>query len=221
MLSAVDWLPRLRLWSGRARVPTDRPDRRSRCAFFLGDSSTTGRDHVIYFGPDAEMMAVKWRTMKVVFRYSESNSGPIFKPQWPMVFDLIKTRSSTGSVDLRLDCAWVFYPVFERLGVFQQSVASYPNSLPDRNFSATRESAVATQLPTWDERPAHRCLEIDEFRASRKSCRTTWWTSLKATINLGTRHMRLANSGPTRPAPQVSGHGRWQRLTFAHAAADR
>ena len=27
-------------------------------------------------------MSVKWKTMKVVFRYSESTSGPIIKPQW-------------------------------------------------------------------------------------------------------------------------------------------
>jgi hypothetical protein len=34
-------------------------------------------------------MSVKWRTMKVVLRYSESTSGPIVKPQWPLIFDLI------------------------------------------------------------------------------------------------------------------------------------
>jgi hypothetical protein len=44
---------------------------------------------VIYFGSDGAVMSVKWRTMKVVMRYSESTSGPIIKPQWPFVFDLI------------------------------------------------------------------------------------------------------------------------------------
>jgi hypothetical protein len=34
-------------------------------------------------------MSVKWRTMKVVLRDSESTSGPIVKPQWPLIFDLI------------------------------------------------------------------------------------------------------------------------------------
>jgi hypothetical protein len=34
-------------------------------------------------------MSVKWRTMKGVLRYTESTSGPIIKPQWPSVFDLI------------------------------------------------------------------------------------------------------------------------------------
>ncbi len=57
--------------------------------FLPGESRATGRDQVIYYGSDAGVMSVKWRTMKVVSRFSESNSGPIFQPQWPMVFDLI------------------------------------------------------------------------------------------------------------------------------------
>ena len=42
-----------------------------------------------YFGSDAQVVSVKWRTMKVVLHYTESMSGPIIKPQWPLVFDLI------------------------------------------------------------------------------------------------------------------------------------
>ena len=53
-------------------------------------------------------MSVKWRTMKVVFRYSESTSGPIIKPQWPFVFDLIDDPNEEWDlIEKRLDCAWV------------------------------------------------------------------------------------------------------------------
>ena len=91
IFSAVDWLPTLASLIGASeRVPTDRPiDGVDASAFLLGQSDTTGRDHVIYFGSDGAPMSVKWRTMKVVFRYSESTSGPIVKPQWPFIFDLI------------------------------------------------------------------------------------------------------------------------------------
>jgi hypothetical protein len=65
-------------------------------AFLLGQSPSTGRDHVIYFGSDAGVLSVKWRTMKVVLRYSESTSGPI-KPQWPLVFDLIDDPPRNGT----------------------------------------------------------------------------------------------------------------------------
>ena len=137
ILSAIDWLPTLASLVGEStRVPTDRPiDGIDASTFMLGQSPATGRDHILYFGPDAEIMAVKWKTMKVVFRYSESHSGPIVKHQWPMVFDLIEDPSEARDlVDLRLDCGWVFYPVFERLGAFHESVARYPNIKPGQEF---------------------------------------------------------------------------------------
>lgn len=40
--------------------------------FLLDESKTPGRDHVIYYGSDGALMSVKWWSMKVVFRYSES-----------------------------------------------------------------------------------------------------------------------------------------------------
>ena len=55
--------------------------------------------------------------MKVVLRYSESTSGPIIKPQWPFVYDLIDDPNEEWDlIDRRLDCAWVLHPVAEKLG---------------------------------------------------------------------------------------------------------
>lgn len=98
-------------WTARASEcrPIDGLDASS---YLLGRSTTTGRDHVIYYGSDAGVMSVKWRTMKVVFRYSESTSGPILKPQWPLVFDLIDDPAEEWDlIEKRLDCAWVLTPV--------------------------------------------------------------------------------------------------------------
>jgi hypothetical protein len=134
---AVDWLPTLASLVGESkRVPSDRPiDGDDASAFLLGKSKTTGRDHVIYFGSDAGVMSVKWKTMKVVFRYSESTSGPIIKPQWPLVFDLINDPVEEWDlIEKRLDCAWVLAPVAERLGALQQSFARYPNIKPGEEF---------------------------------------------------------------------------------------
>ena len=87
-------------------MPTDRPiDGVDASAFLLGQSPTTGRDHVIDYGSDAGSMSVKWRTMKVVFRYSESINGPIIKTQWPLVFDLIEDPVEEIGPDREaLDC---------------------------------------------------------------------------------------------------------------------
>ena len=81
-------------------------------------------------------MSVKWRTMKVVFRYAETFSGAIIKPQIPMMFDLIDDPGEQRDMfTTRMDCGWVLLPVFERLGAFQQSVARYPNIKPGQDFS--------------------------------------------------------------------------------------
>ena len=106
-------------------VPTDRPiDGVDASDFLLGRSETTGRDHVLYFGSDAELMSVKWKTMKVVFRYTESTSGPIIKPQWPLVFDLIDDPAEEWDmIQKSLQGLWVLTPIAERLADLERSMA--------------------------------------------------------------------------------------------------
>lgn len=55
----------------------------------LGHSDISSRDHVIFYGSDGEVMPVKWKNNKIVFRYVETFDGPIVKPQFPMAFNLI------------------------------------------------------------------------------------------------------------------------------------
>jgi len=138
ILGAVDWLPTLASLVGESqRVPTDRPiDGVDASAFILGKSPTSGRDHVLYYGSDSELMSVKWRTMKVVFRYAESQSGPIVKPQLPLVFDLIDDPGEEHDLmSQRMDCGFVTAPVFERLGALEKSFARYPNIKPGQEFT--------------------------------------------------------------------------------------
>jgi arylsulfatase A-like enzyme len=138
ILAAVDWMPTLASLVGESeRVPTDRPiDGVDASQYLLGQNPTTGRDHVIYYGSDSGVMSVKWRTMKVVLRYSDSTSGPIIKPQWPLIFDLIDDPNEEWDLmDKRLDCAWVLRPVALRLGALQQSMAHYPNIKPGEEFT--------------------------------------------------------------------------------------
>jgi arylsulfatase A-like enzyme len=138
ILRAVDWFPTLaELVGDSRRVPDDRPiDGVGASAFLLGQSTTTGRDHVIYFGSDAAVMSVKWRTVKIVLRHSESTSGPIIKPQWPLIFDLIDDPGEEWDlIEKRLDCAWMLNPVAERLAALQRSAARYPNIKPGQDFN--------------------------------------------------------------------------------------
>jgi hypothetical protein len=52
------------------------------------------------------------------------------------VFDLIDDPCEEWDlIEKRLDCAWVFSPVAQRLGELQQSVARYPNIKPGEEFT--------------------------------------------------------------------------------------
>jgi hypothetical protein len=94
ILRAVDWFPTLaELVGDSRRVPDDRPiDGVGAWAFLLGQSTTTGRDHVIYFGSDAAVMSVKWRTVKIRSPSLRKHQRP--NSQAPMATDLRPHRRS-------------------------------------------------------------------------------------------------------------------------------
>lgn len=91
MVSAVDWLPTLAGLIGESqRVPTDRPiDGVNVADHLLGKSKQSGRDAVLYFGLDGQLMSVKWKNFKVIFRKSDSINDPITDVQMPIVYDLL------------------------------------------------------------------------------------------------------------------------------------
>jgi arylsulfatase len=95
MLAAVDRLPTLAGMVGASNlVPKDRPiDGVDASAFMLGKSNATGRDTYMFFGNDGELMSIKWKVIKTIFRYTTDNPLPAInsgyiKPQLPMMFDL-------------------------------------------------------------------------------------------------------------------------------------
>ena len=66
----------------------------------------------------------------------ESTSGPIVKPQWPLIFDLIDDPAEEWDmVEQRLEGAWAIAPVARRLGALQQSMTQCPNIKPGEDFT--------------------------------------------------------------------------------------
>jgi arylsulfatase A-like enzyme len=131
MLGAVDWLPTLASMVGASKlVPTDRPiDGVDASAFMLGTSEQTNRDSYLFFGTDAQLMSVKWKHYKIVFRYSEGLERPIVTPQFPMVYDLISDPHedfNLFSCDMTT-VGWLLVPAFRAIGEYQQSIGKYPN----------------------------------------------------------------------------------------------
>ncbi|MFL0353907.1 arylsulfatase [Xanthomarina sp. GH4-25] len=137
IFAAVDWLPTLAGLTGlTANVPTDRPiDGVDASAFLLGKSKTTGRTSYMFFGADGNLMSVKWRYYKTVFRYSEGISSPYVEPQLPLMYDLSSDPGEKFNLwESTLTNGWVFAPTLEVIGNYKRSLAKYPNIKVGEDF---------------------------------------------------------------------------------------
>jgi hypothetical protein len=92
MFAAVDCLPTLAGMVGASKlVPTDRPiDGVDASVFMVGKSNTTGRNSYMFFGTDGELLSIKWKIYKTIFRYTQAPLAiekPYIKPQIPMFYE--------------------------------------------------------------------------------------------------------------------------------------
>jgi arylsulfatase len=140
LLADVDWLPTFAALAGGSNLmPKDRPiDGIDASAFILGKSNTTGRDSYIFFGVDGELMSIKWKIYKTIFRYTEapvSIEKPYIKPQFPMIYDLSSDpHEDNNLVYTDFTIGWVLAPDFKILGEYQRSVNKYPNIKVGEDF---------------------------------------------------------------------------------------
>jgi arylsulfatase len=139
MLAAVDWLPTLAAMADAAKlVPKDRPiDGVDASAFLLGKSETTGRDSYMFFGIDGELMSIKWKIYKTIFRYTEAPAmeKPYIAPQFPMIYDLTSDPHEDNNLfysDLTL--GWLLAPNFKLIGEYRRSLKEYPNIKVGEDF---------------------------------------------------------------------------------------
>jgi arylsulfatase A-like enzyme len=142
MLTAHDWLPTLAGMVGESsRVPKDRPiDGINASGFILGTSETTGREAYLFFGPDAGPMSVKWRNIKVIFRYADSFEKPIEKPYWPLVYDLTSDPHEDYNIMVhKMDMTWMLGPAGKVVTDYEKSVAEFPNIKPGEDFTGYRK----------------------------------------------------------------------------------
>jgi len=137
-LASIDWLPTLAALAGESkRVPTDRPiDGVDASPLLLGKSPQSPRDAVMLFGPDGELMSVKWRTIKVVFRYTEGIEKPIGTAYLPIVYDLSSDPGETTNLwELTMDMGWTYAPVLKTVAEYTKSLEQFPNIKPGQKFA--------------------------------------------------------------------------------------
>jgi arylsulfatase A-like enzyme len=147
MLAAVDWLPTLAGMAGVPNlVPKDRPiDGLDASAFMHGTSETTGRDSYMFFGADAELLSLKWKIYKVIFRYTDSTPRPALeqgfvKPQFPLFYDLSSDPHEDNNLFYSdLTNGWMMGPVFGVIEKYERSVKEYPNVKVGEDFKGYKQ----------------------------------------------------------------------------------
>ena len=147
MVAAVDWLPTLAGMVGASQlVPKDRPiDGVDASGFMLGKSDTTGRDSYMFFGIDGELMSVKWKIYKVIFRYTDNTlspaiQSPYIKPQFPMFFDLTSDPHEDNNLFYTdLTNGWMYAPIFKIIGKYERSVKEDPNIKVGEDFKGYKK----------------------------------------------------------------------------------
>jgi hypothetical protein len=112
-------------------VPKDRPiGGVDASAFMLGKSDTTGRESYMFFGTDGELLSIKWKIYKSIFRYTETPAleKPYIAPQFPMVYDLTSDPHEDDNLfSSDLTCGWLMAPNFELIGEYRRSLKEHPN----------------------------------------------------------------------------------------------
>lgn len=147
MLSAHDWYKTFAALAGASdKVPSDRPmDGVDASKFLLGESESTGRENVLFFGPDGSVMSSKWRNIKTVLRYCDGIDQPIVAPQFPMFFDLGSDPHELYNLfDYKLDMGWMFGVALVGITEYEKSLAEYPNIKPGSEFEGYPAAAPAT-----------------------------------------------------------------------------
>jgi arylsulfatase A-like enzyme len=146
IFAAVDWLPTLAGMVGASQlVPKDRPiDGADASGFILGKSETTGRDSYMFFGIDGELLSIKWKIYKTIFRYTDSFGlaveRPYMKPQLPMIYDLSSDPHEDSNLFYTdLTNGWILAPNLKLIGEYERSLKEYPNIKVGEDFKGYKK----------------------------------------------------------------------------------
>lgn len=104
--------------------------------FLLGESEHTGRDDLVFFGPDGSMMSVKWHNIKIWFRYTEGFDKPILRSHMPIVLDLGSDPGESYNLfNDKMDIGWEAAVVLPVVYEYEKSFDQYPNIEPSEEFA--------------------------------------------------------------------------------------
>jgi len=94
----------------------------------------------MFFGIDGQLMSIKWKIYKTIFRYTDNTlapaiQSPYIQPQLPMVYDLSSDPHEDNNLTYTdLTNGWIFGPDFKLIGEYQRSIKKYPNIKVGEDF---------------------------------------------------------------------------------------
>ena len=122
------------------RIPRDRAiDSIDQTDLFLGRQTTSARAHVMFFY-DNELLALKWRNLKIHFQVRNPAEGPVrvagqgvvhgyrLALNYPWVFDLENDPKELWNIAGTSE--WIGRPVARIRGQYAKSIAQFPNLQP-------------------------------------------------------------------------------------------
>ncbi len=96
----------------------------------------------MFFGVDGQLMSIKWKIYKTIFRYTEPNAVDkgFIDPQWPMFYDLTSDPHEYNNLfNTDLTNAWLLAPCFKLIGEYKRSVQEYPNIKVGEEFEGYKK----------------------------------------------------------------------------------
>lgn len=139
IVATYDWMPTLASLTGeRERMPSDRPiDGLDLSELFLGRREYSSRDSFLFYGTDGEIISVKWKNIKVHFRFVEGDDifGPYVTPQVPRLYDLIADPGEKINLAVAdMSSLWMIRPALMPVLAVAKSAAQYAHIKPGEEF---------------------------------------------------------------------------------------
>jgi arylsulfatase len=109
-------------------VPNDRiMDSADHSEFLMGRSKKSARESIVYYISN-EIVGVKWRNWKMLFKELERIGEPVISGIDPAIYNLLKDPQEQERLRHYIQDTWVEIPLYKALEEHQESIASDPGA---------------------------------------------------------------------------------------------
>ena len=106
------------------KLPNDRiMDSLDHSEFFMGRSKKSARESIVYYISN-EIVGVKWRNWKMLFKELERIGEPVISGIDPAIYNLYKDPQERERLRHYIQDTWVEIPLYEALEKHQESIAN-------------------------------------------------------------------------------------------------